>query len=75
MTIVASRLKMHPSKLRRYLTNEGLTFEAVRDEVHFTVARELLELATLSMGEISSALTLSAQDTFSRSAGAVTVQS
>jgi AraC-like DNA-binding protein len=65
MTVVASRLKMHPRQLRRHLAIEGLTFKALRDEVRFAVARELLELTTLSMGDVSSALAFSTQGTFS----------
>ncbi len=65
MATVALRLNMHPRTLRRRLAGEGLTFEAVRDEVRFSVARELLELTALPIGEISTALAFSTQGIFS----------
>jgi AraC-like DNA-binding protein len=65
MPALAMRLDLNPRTLRRRLAQEGLTFEAVRDEVRFAVARELLELTTLSMGDISSALAFSSQGIFS----------
>jgi AraC-like DNA-binding protein len=64
MPTVALRLNMHERTLRRRLADEGLTFEAVRDEVRCSVARELLELTALPMGEISSALAFSSQGVF-----------
>lgn len=65
MPDVAARLNLHSRTLRRRLASEGVTFETVRDQVRFVVARELLEMTALSMGEIASALAFSTQGVFS----------
>lgn len=56
MPDVAAHLGLHPRTLRRGLAKEGATFAAIKGEVRFAVARELLRLGTLSIGDI--ALTL-----------------
>jgi AraC-like DNA-binding protein len=53
---VASEMGLHPRTLERRLADEGQTFGALRDEVCFAVARELLELTDIPIGEISAAL-------------------
>jgi AraC-like DNA-binding protein len=55
---------MSPRSLRRHLDAEGLSFEAVRDDVRFTVARELLEMTHLPIGEISAALAFASHSAF-----------
>ena len=55
---------MSPRTLRRRLEAEGLTFEAVRDDVRFTVAREFLEMTRLPVGEISAALAFASHSAF-----------
>jgi len=57
---VASEMGMHPRTLERRLADEGQTFRALRDDVCFAVARELLELTNIPVGEISAILGFSA---------------
>ena len=47
MEDVAGRLGLHPRALRRRLRQEGTTFEAIKDEVRYAAARELLMLGAL----------------------------
>jgi AraC-like DNA-binding protein len=53
---VASEMGLHPRTLERRLADEGQTFGALRDQVCFAVARELLELTDIPVGEISAVL-------------------
>lgn len=63
----ASRvLGLDPRVLRRRLAAEGTTFEAMRDEVRFVVAREYLSLSDLTVLEISDALAFGTHAAFSR---------
>jgi AraC-like DNA-binding protein len=62
----ARALGIHQRTLRRQLAAEGLTFEAVRDQVRFVLARELLELTDLSIGEVSDAVAFSSHAAFVR---------
>jgi AraC-like DNA-binding protein len=64
MTTTAAAMGMSPRSLRRHLDAEGLSFEAVRDDVRFTVARELLEMTHLPIGEISAALAFASHSAF-----------
>ena len=65
MPEISGRLGQHTRSLRRALEKEGTTFAALRDEVRYTVARELLSLTPLSMSEIAGALGFSGSSTFS----------
>lgn len=56
MDDVAAHLHLHPRSLRRALAREGTSFTALRDEVRFTIARELLSLTPLLMRDIALAL-------------------
>lgn len=56
MPEIAAQLRQHPRSLRRALEREGTTFLALRDEVRHTVARELLSLTPLPIGDIALAL-------------------
>jgi AraC-like DNA-binding protein len=56
MVDVAGRLSLHPRTLRRRLREEGTSFEALKDEVRYAAARELLMLGALDVADI--ALTL-----------------
>ena len=56
MPEIAAQLHQHPRSLRRALEREGTCFTALRDEVRFTVARELLSLTSLLIGDIALAL-------------------
>lgn len=64
MQTAATAMGMTPRTLRRQLRAEALTFEAVRDDVRFTVARELLEMTCLPVGDISAALAFASHSTF-----------
>ena len=64
MQTAAAGMGVTPRTLRRQLLAEGLTFEAVRDDVRFTVARELLEMTCLPVGDISAALAFASHSTF-----------
>lgn len=64
MATAAATMAMSPRTLRRRLEAEGLTFEAVRDDVRFTVAREFLEMTRLPVGEISAALAFASHSAF-----------
>jgi hypothetical protein len=66
MVGAARVLGMDPRVLRRHLAAEGTTFEAVRDEIRFVVAREYLALSALTILEISDALGFSTHAGFSR---------
>lgn len=63
---VARRLDMHPRTLNRRLLETGSSFVAIRDEVRFRVAQELLALTDLPAGDIASALSFSAHSNFVR---------
>lgn len=64
MAGAARQLGLHPRTLRRYLAEEGLTFEGVRDEVRYVVARDLLGLTGLPVGEVAAALAFSSHAAF-----------
>lgn len=53
---LADRLSMHRRTLNRRLAEAGTSFQAVLDEVRFTVARQLLEKTALPLAEIANAL-------------------
>lgn len=61
---VARELGFGPRTLARRLAGSGTSFEAIKDEVRFTVARELLALTRLPMGRIAEALSYSANSAF-----------
>ncbi len=56
MPEVALHLGVNPRTLRRALAREGASFEEVRDAVRLAMARDLLSMSTLSVGDL--ALTL-----------------
>ncbi|MFO1151076.1 MAG: AraC family transcriptional regulator ligand-binding domain-containing protein [Alsobacter sp.] len=61
---VAEVLNLHPRTLRRRLKTEGTTFEDIRDQVRFALARELLDMTDLPIGEISEAVAFSTHTAF-----------
>lgn len=63
---VARQLDLHPRTLNRRLLEAGSSFVAIRDEVRFRVAQELLALTDLPVGDIASALSFSAHSNFVR---------
>ena len=66
MSAVADDLGMHPRTLRRRLAAEGQTFERLHDTVLYAVAREILELTDLPIGEISAFLIFASPGAFSK---------
>ena len=64
MEDVAAHLGIHPRSLRRRLRQEGTTFEEIRDEVRYAVARELLRLGALSMTDIAVTLDYASASSF-----------
>jgi len=61
---VARELGITGRTLARHLARAGTSFEAIKDEVRFTVARELLTLTRLPIGRIGEALSYSANSAF-----------
>lgn len=61
---VARELGLEPRTLARRLARAGTSFEAIKDEVRFTVARELLALTRLPIGRVAEALSYSANSSF-----------
>jgi AraC-like DNA-binding protein len=64
MADAARSLGLSSRTLRRRLAQENLTFEEIRDDVRFTVARELLALTDLPIGDIAEALAFSTHAAF-----------
>jgi AraC-like DNA-binding protein len=64
MADAARTVALHPRTLRRRLASEGTTFEAIRDEVRFTVARELLDMTDLPIAAVAPALAFSSHGAF-----------
>ena len=60
---VARELGVSPRTLARHLARAGTSFEVIKDEMRFTVARELLALTRLPIGRIAEALAYSAHST------------
>ncbi|MFT0858590.1 AraC family transcriptional regulator ligand-binding domain-containing protein [Ancylobacter sp. G4_0304] len=61
---VARELGLGGRTLARHLARTGTSFEAIKDEVRFTIARELLARTCLPIGRIAEALAYSANSTF-----------
>jgi AraC-like DNA-binding protein len=66
MDDMAARLGLHPRTLRRALAREATTFEAIRDQVRDTAARELLALTTRPMGDLAMTLDFASPNAFIR---------
>ncbi|MCB1487077.1 MAG: AraC family transcriptional regulator ligand-binding domain-containing protein [Bauldia sp.] len=64
MEDVAAHVGIHPRSLRRRLREEGTTFEEIKDEVRYAVARELLRLGALNMTDIALTLDYSSASAF-----------
>jgi AraC-like DNA-binding protein len=61
---LATALGLHPRTLRRRMAAEGTTFEEIRDRVRFTLARELLDMTDLPIGEVSDAVAYASHGAF-----------
>jgi AraC-like DNA-binding protein len=66
MPEIAHDLGIHPRTLRRRLSEEGTTFDDLLDDVRQTVARELIELTDMPLGEIGDALAFASPGVFSQ---------
>lgn len=64
MEDVAMRLGLHPRTLRRRLEKEGMQFEAIKDEVRYGAARELLMLGALGIADIAFTLDYESASSF-----------
>lgn len=64
MAATAAQLRMHPRTLRRRLAAEGQSFERIRDDVRFVMARELLALTELPVGDVAATLAFAAPGNF-----------
>lgn len=61
---IAGVLGLGPRTLTRRLSAAGTSFEAIKDEVRFTVARELLALTRLPIGRVAETLAYSDNSAF-----------
>lgn len=64
MAQAAEELGLSTRTLRRRLAESGMTFEAIRDEVRLTLAKELLALTDLPVGEVAEALAFATHAAF-----------
>lgn len=63
---MAQQLQRHPRSLRRQLAAEGVVFEALKDEVRYRMARELLALTRLASADIAVSLGYASPSAFNR---------
>jgi AraC-like DNA-binding protein len=63
---IARHLEMQPRTLQRLLREEGTTFEAIRDDVRYSAARDLLAMTQLPVLEIALSLGFSTPSAFIR---------
>jgi AraC-like DNA-binding protein len=61
---VSETLGIHPRTLERQLKSSGTNFEAERDRVRYSVARELLEITDLQISDIAAALAYRSHTSF-----------
>lgn len=61
---IARELMLEPRTLARHLARAGTSFDAIKDEVRFTVARELLAMTRLPIGRIGDALSYATNSSF-----------
>lgn len=66
MPEVALYLGLTPRTLRRALVRENTSFEEVRDAVRLAIARDLLSMSTLSIGDLALTLDFANPTTFIR---------
>jgi AraC-like DNA-binding protein len=63
---VARLFSMHRRTLTRHLHEEGLSFNAMVDEIRFEVARQLMTNAEMTLGDVATALSFSEPSAFTR---------
>ncbi len=61
---IAGALGMHRRTLERHLHQEGTSFDAIRDEVRFALARDLLAHTILPIGDIAASLAYGSHSSF-----------
>ncbi len=61
---VAAHLQIHPRSLRRELAGEGTTFEAIKDDIRYAVARQLLSMTQLAAADVGMSLGYSTPSAF-----------
>ena len=61
---VARALGQHPRTLERHLDQEGTSFDVLKNDVRFALARDLLSLTTLPVGEIGASLGYATHSSF-----------
>jgi len=64
LSAIARTIGIHPRTLERHLRQEGTGFDAIRDDVRFTTAKELLALTTLPIGEVGASLSYGSHSSF-----------
>jgi AraC-like DNA-binding protein len=64
LSAIARTIGIHPRTLERHLSQEGTRFEAIKDDVRFTTAKELLALTTLPIGEVGAFLSYGSHSSF-----------
>jgi AraC-like DNA-binding protein len=61
---IARGLGLHHRMLERHLRLEGTSFEAIKEQVRFALAKDLLSLTSLHIGEISVSLGYGSHSSF-----------
>ena len=64
LSAIAGIVGSHPRTLERQLSQEGTGFDAIRDDVRFTTAKELLALTTLPIGDVGASLSYGSHSSF-----------
>jgi AraC-like DNA-binding protein len=64
---IAALFAMHPRTLQRRLQDEGVTFEAIREDVYKNAALHLLRESDIPLTQLAGALGFSEQSALSRS--------
>jgi AraC-like DNA-binding protein len=63
-SVVAAKLGVHVRTLSRHLQAEGTSFQALLDDIRFSVARELLSVTDLTVGDVAFALAYATHGAF-----------
>ena len=66
MKAIAASLQLNPKTLERHLASESTSFEQIKEDVRYVVARDLLELTDMPIGEVALAVSFAAHSTFDR---------
>lgn len=64
---IAELLDLHPRTLQRRLSAEGVTFEAIREDVYRTATLRLLAFSTMPLSQVAHVLGFSEQSAMNRS--------